>query len=344
MSAPGRRPAPIRSVPRATILALMATICLAALVGCGGDKPASDASADSQAGAVQMAVNGARVTVAPMQEQLRLLGATVALRHLSLRAPAAGRVIDFDLRSGERVRRGQVVARVVNREVEAAENGLAVARKIDRDESAALSAAVKRNVSGAAIAVYAPADAVVAQPQVSNGQMVADLDPLADLIDPRSVYVEAAAPLSAVASIRPGMPAIVLSPLKPGLRMAARVVAFSPTFSQGSATVPIRIEFSGPDRIEHAGAPAEVVVITASVPDAIVVPDAALFEDAANQARFVFVAGADGRAHRRIVTLGIRNEQETQVSSGLKPGEIVVTSGGYALADGLRVQTTVANR
>ncbi len=53
------------------------------------------------------------------------------------------------------------------------------------------------------------------------------------------------------------------------------------------------------------------------------------------------MAGADGRAHRTPITAGIRDGGEVQVTSGLKAGDLVITSGGYALADGLRV--TVAH-
>ena len=331
------------SLAAVTLLALLAAILFAMLSGCGGGKSSSEGG-DAEPGesAVEMAVSGARVTIAPLRQELRLLGATVARRHVMLRAPAAGRVTGFDLRVGEAVRKGEVVARVVNREVEAAASGLAVAQSIDRAEAPALAAALKRNLPSAAIAVTAPEDAVVVQPLVSNGQMVADLDPLADLIDPRSVYVEAAVPVGELAAVRPGMAAIVVSPVRPGRQLSARVAAISPSFSQGGATTPARVEFEGPERIAEVGAPAEVIVTTSLVPDATVIPSSALFEDAANGAHYVFVAGADGRAHRTPVQLGIRAGERTQVVAGLSAGQVVITSGGYALSDGLRVRVTMS--
>ena len=74
----------------------------------------------------------------------------------------------------------------------------------------------------------------------------------------------------------------------------------------------------------------------------IVIPSAALFEDAANDSFYVFVAGPDRKAHRTRVTVGIRNSSAVQIISGLTPGQIVITSGGYALSDGLQVKVTVA--
>jgi multidrug efflux pump subunit AcrA (membrane-fusion protein) len=277
-----------------------------------------------------------------MHQELRLLGTTVALRHITLRAPSAGRVLGLNLQSGDRVHRGEVVAHIINREVEAAENGLEAARRIDPQEAPALSRAVKRYSKGEGIAVRAPEDAVVAQRIVSGGQMVADMDPLADLIDPRDVYVEAAVPVDELSLVKPGMSATVTSPLHAGGALPARVAALSPSLSQGGATSPARIEFTSEERITQADAPVEVKITTEYVPDAVIIPAAALFQDAANNSYYVFVTGPDSLAHRTAVTVGIRTQSQVQVTSGLKPGQVVITSGGYALSDGLKVNVTVA--
>jgi multidrug efflux pump subunit AcrA (membrane-fusion protein) len=87
--------------------------------------------------------------------------------------------------------------------------------------------------------------------------------------------------------------------------------------------------------------PAEVVVTTAAIPAATVVPGTALFQDASTDAWYVFVAGIDARAHRTPVTRGIRSGQLVQILTGVTPGQVVITSGGYALADGLHVQVTL---
>ena len=121
------------------------------------------------------------------------------------------------------------------------------------------------------------------------------------------------------------------------------VAAILPNFNAGSATSPVRIEFTGPERIIEAGAPTEATVTTHSVPDAIVIPAAALFQD--DDGSFhVFVVGTDDRAHRVPVTLGIRNRDQVQVTSGLTPGDLVITSGGYALSDGLKVSVEQASK
>jgi multidrug efflux pump subunit AcrA (membrane-fusion protein) len=325
---------------------LTAVAAFAALVVVGGCR--SGGGADNAEGSAEpasptiMAVTATKAAVGPMHQELRLLGATVALRHITLRAPSAGRVLGLNLQSGDRVHRGQVIAHILNREVEAAESGLEVARRIDPQDAPALSRAVKRYSKGEGIAVRAPEDAVVAQRIVSSGQMVADMDPLADLIDPRSVYVDAAVPVDELSLVKAGMSASVTSPLHPEGALPGRVAALSPSLSQGGATSPARIEFTSEERITQADAPVEVRITTEYVPDAVIIPAAALFQDAAKNSYYVFVAGPDGLAHRTAVTVGIRTQSQVQVTSGLKPGDTVITSGGYALSDGLKVNLTIA--
>ena len=121
----------------ARVGAILAGVLAAALLaGCGGEKTSGDN--DATPSNPVLLVSAARAEIHPMTSELRLLGKTVAMRHVIVRAPTAGRVIGMKLVSGDSVRKGQVVAHVINREIEAAEAGLAVARRIDPQDAAAL--------------------------------------------------------------------------------------------------------------------------------------------------------------------------------------------------------------
>ncbi len=318
---------------------LAAIIALAVLAGCGRAKSDEEPAAAPNP---VMLVTAAKAETEPMKSELRLLGKTVATRHVIIRAPTAGRVLGVNLRSGDTVRKGQVVAHVVNREIEAAEAGLAVARKIDPQNSKELTASVERYSHSAGIPVIAPESGVVSQPPVTSGQMVADMDPLVDLIDPANLYIEASVPVSQLSLVKPGMLAEVTTPMHPGVKIPARVAAVMPTFDTNSATSSVRLDFSSHERIDQAGEPVEVRVEAASVPDAIAIPAAALFQDAGADQYHVYVIGHDGRSHRTAVTLGLREEDRVQVTKGVQAGELVVTSGGYALSDGLQVRVAQA--
>lgn len=312
-----------------------------ALAGCRGAE--FDDSPPPEASTPTLAVSVAKVAVAPMRNTLRLLGTTTAMHHVLLRAPVAGRVLGMKLKIGDSVRKGQVVAHVLSLEIEAARQGLGIAKKIDPADAAALERSVSKYGNDPGIPVVATEAGVVSAPPITTGQVVAYLDPLADLVDPKSVYVDAAVPAEDVHLIDVGMPAVVKSPLKPGDEIPARVAAILPNFNPGSATSAARIEFTGSDTITVAGAPAEAMVITQSALNAIVIPTAALFQDDSG-AFHVFIVGKDSRAHRVLVMLGIRNPDQVQITSGVTPGDLVITSGGYALSDGLLVSVAQASK
>jgi len=312
-----------------------AAIATFLLAGCGGEKKAADE--DAKPGNPTLLVSAARAEVHPMTSELRLLGKTVAMRHVIVRAPTAGRVTGMKLVSGDSVRKGQVIAHVINREIEAAEAGLAVARKIDPQDAPALSESVGRYNHTAGIPVVAPETGIVSAPPVTSGQMVADLDTIVDLIDPATLYIDTSVPISQLSLVRPGMLATVTTPFRPGVEFPARIAAILPSFDATSASSSVRTDFTGPERIAQAGAPVEVRVETASAPDAVVVPSAALFQDPGVDKYHVFVIGSDGHAHRTEIKVGLRDHDLVQVTGGVKQGELIVTSGGYALSDGLGV-------
>ena len=78
-------------------------------------------------------------------------------------------------------------------------------------------------------------------------------------------------------------------------------------------------------------------MLAGAIPDALVVPAAAVLTGAAG-ATSVMVVGADGRAHQRAVQVGIRQDGEVQIAKGLSGGETVITTGAYGLPDNTRVQ------
>jgi len=328
-----------RNAPSLLLIALM---LLATLGAPACRRPATDEdTAAETAPEVVLAVSAARVAVKPMRQEIALPGITAALRTLTLRAPASGRIEGLEVTTGDRVQQGQVIAHIINREEDAAEAGVDVARTVDPAEAAELARSVKRYSGGPGIAVRVPHSALVLQRVVSPGQIVNELDPLVELVDPSSVYVDAQAPINQLGGLKAGMDASVVSSLKAGVVYPARVWSISPSFSAGGTTAPVWVQFTGPDRISEIGASVEVHVTTKSVPDAIVIPAGAVFQDAEHNNFYVFTVGGDDRAHRTIVVTGIRTPNEVQVTQGLKPGELVITSGGYALSDGLHVRASV---
>ena len=86
----------------------------------------------------------------------------------------------------------------------------------------------------------------------------------------------------------------------------------------------------------------KVTVALKTVPDALVVPTAAIVTDSAGKKQ-VMVIAPDSTAHHREVELGISQDDKTQITKGLQAGEKVISSGAYAMEDGTKVKIGAAD-
>jgi multidrug efflux pump subunit AcrA (membrane-fusion protein) len=78
-------------------------------------------------------------------------------------------------------------------------------------------------------------------------------------------------------------------------------------------------------------------MLAQTIPDALTVPASAVLTQP-DGSTSVMVIGDDKRAHQRDVKIGVKQDDQVQVVSGLKAGERVVTTGAYGLPDNTRVQ------
>ena len=63
----------------------------------------------------------------------------------------------------------------------------------------------------------------------------------------------------------------------------------------------------------------------------------AIFKNAEG-ASYVLIAGTDKKAHQKVVQLGVRNSDFTQINGGINAGEPIIVSGGYAVPDGTAIE------
>ncbi|WP_292997364.1 efflux RND transporter periplasmic adaptor subunit [Nevskia sp.] len=102
-----------------------------------------------------------------------------------------------------------------------------------------------------------------------------------------------------------------------------------------TGTLPVRLELPNPDRLLLTNQFARVRVTTQRLSDALVVPIRAVQEFQGKN--FLWLVDADGKAVQRDVVVGARVDQETIISSGLKPGDVVVVDGMQKLKAGAAV-------
>src|SRR5947209_3013322 len=182
--------------------------------------------------------------------------------------------------------------------------------------------------------IRSPTDGVITDRPLYPGEMASTSAPLLTVMDISSVIAKAHVPQSDALLLRKGdKAAIEVSGLE---KFPATVMLVSPALDPGSTTLEIWVQARNPKQQLRPGTTAQVSITAQTVHDALVVPAPAILEAKGDEAK-VMVVDAKGAAQSRDIKIGIKTQQQVQVVSGLKPGEQVITQGGYGLKDGTKV-------
>jgi HlyD family secretion protein len=184
--------------------------------------------------------------------------------------------------------------------------------------------------------IRSPIDGVVTDRPLYVGDLAMANQPILTVMDISSLVAKAHIPQSDAAQLKVGDAARIktadgLGPVE------GRVSLVSPALDPGSTTIEVWVEARKPTSLLKPGMTVGIEVTAKSVKDAIVVPSAAVFKNAEG-ANYVLVAGTDKKAHQKIVQLGVRNTELTQITSGISAGDPVIVSGGYAVPDGTAIE------
>ncbi|HEY1058485.1 MAG TPA: efflux RND transporter periplasmic adaptor subunit [Limnobacter sp.] len=182
----------------------------------------------------------------------------------------------------------------------------------------------------------APNDGVISQVLLDAGQVVAPGQPVLQWANEKAVQVRMAVPEGRVKDIRDGQVAVVdLWSIRQQLKATVREVG--PVADPITRTYPVYLDLtqSAPDARFGMSA---TVRFAARNPDvAFKLPVAALVAEATGAFVWVFDE-AKGEVHRRPVKPYDVNETSFLVKDGLKDGELVVTAGTHTLSEGQKAR------
>jgi RND family efflux transporter MFP subunit len=154
-------------------------------------------------------------------------------------------------------------------------------------------------------------------------------------IDPMRVFVNV--PQAYVASIAKGQVAEVRVQERPGQVFRATVTGIANALDPASRAMLIILQTPNPEGILYPGMYAQARISTSRAKPALRVPGDAIVMGKTG-AR-VAVVGADRVVHFRNVTIGQDLGSEVEITSGLQPGEVVVSNPTDAVTEGAAVET-----
>jgi hypothetical protein len=124
-----------------------------------------------------------------------------------------------------------------------------------------------------------------------------------------------------------------------GTDVSLKVISRPAAVDAGTATVPVRLAFAGMTNYP-SGTPVQLEIDAEQHNNAVLIPLAGLVREGEETA--VFVAKGD-KAQRRVVMIGLTNETDVEIVSGVKEGEMVIVDGQAGLPDGAMITREAAD-
>ncbi len=184
----------------------------------------------------------------------------------------------------------------------------------------------RRDKSQDYVPILATADGVVVNKTIVAGAAFKKGEPLLQLVDLSTVWVEAYAYAQDLDLLAPEMAASIEVS---GRVIPATVLQLDPFLNEHSRTVRVRLEAENPKGLLRPGLFAEVTLL-ANLGELPLIPEDAVL--VSGQKRFVFVDRGEGRLQPVKVRLGYSDGEYVVVREGLSVGDAIVVSGNFLIA------------
>lgn len=182
------------------------------------------------------------------------------------------------------------------------------------------------------IMLKSPLAGLVTKLETRLGDPVEPDKALMEITDLGEVHAVARVPEHQAGSMKPGTVAHIKVAALPNEKFDGELLRFGTSADQQSGTIDAIFRLPNPSGLLRAGMRAEFSIVMSKREGVVSVPRSALQGDAAN--RFVYVEDFD-LPHAFVkssVVVGQMNDRFVEITSGLLPGDKVVTRGAYSLA------------
>lgn len=236
--------------------------------------------------------------------------------------------------------RGATAAQLANAEAQLAQAEAALAALVGgptEEEVAAAEAEVEQarlsladaQEALAAATVEAPFAGVVTAVFVTEGEIASG--PVVELIDDSALSVVLQVDEADVGALSVGQPATVTLSTWSDTEIPGEITAIAPgaRTTQGSSlvTYEVRVGLGETDLPVRAGMTAEATLVTAEREDVLLVPNRAIRVNRQNGTYSVLLV--TGETTQEVpVTIGLRDDENTQITSGLNAGDVLVLNSG----------------
>ncbi|MDX1774771.1 efflux RND transporter periplasmic adaptor subunit [Oceanihabitans sediminis] len=303
-------------------------------------------------------VTGLVVSPEKFTDKLSLSGTLEANEQVEIRSEINGVVEAINFEEGAEVSKGQVLLRVNDTEIRAQLSQVTTAQQLasENERRARLllekqaisqeeydiasadfkSAKAQSQLISAQLkkaSIRAPFSGTIGLRNISKGAYITPTTPIATLVNLDQLKITFSIPEKYANRMQVNNE---LSFSVSGSKAVykAKIYAVEPMIDLTTRTLKVRAIADNPERALYPGMFANVKLPLETVDDAIMVPTEALIP--IQNGKVIFIL-KDGKAYRIEVETGSRTDKDVRVTSGLKVGDTILTSGVMALKDGAPV-------
>ncbi|MGQ9673418.1 MAG: efflux RND transporter periplasmic adaptor subunit [Candidatus Aminicenantales bacterium] len=178
------------------------------------------------------------------------------------------------------------------------------------------------------ITLYSPIRGKVVEIKVVPGDMVDQAKDMMTILDPRILWVDAEIFEKDIARIKLGQKAEISVPAYPEKIFLGKVSYIGDVLKEETRTITVRTEVENQELLLKPGMFASLKINLNGDKAVLAVPEAAVCDQQGE--KFVFLPRGEEFELRKVV-LGVRQDGYYEVVSGLKEGELVVTTGSFQL-------------
>lgn len=184
--------------------------------------------------------------------------------------------------------------------------------------------------------IRSPIEGSITDRPLFAGETAAPGTPLITVMETNTLVAKAHIAQAQAQRLKIGSDAEVHAPGVDGA-IPAKVSMISPALDPGSTTVEVWLKIDNRNVKLKVGTPVKAGITGRSVENAMKIPQSAVLTDD-DGSKSVMVIGADSTVVKKKVTLGISDNEDVQLLSGLQGSEEVITTGSYGIDAGTKVK------
>lgn len=271
-----------------------------------------------------------------------------------------GRIMQMNLKEGQNVRRGQLVATLdmeqVDKQIAELNKSLELAKDVyerqkrlwDQDIGSEMQFLQAKNskerleksletvqFQQTKAKVYAPISGVVEMVNLKSGEVAAPGVPIVQILNTNKVKVVAAVPENYLQAVKKGEEVTIQFPAL-NMEKKARISRIGTTINPANRTFEVEVDLPNGKGLFKPNLLAQMLINDISIKDAVTIPLVLLQQDVSGKS-FVYVVEKteDGDAAKKVfVETGDSYKDDIVVTKGLTGNEILIGEGSRGIAEG----------